>query len=433
MQYYLYHHGIKGQKWGIRRFQNTDGSLTPAGRKRYADNLSESKSRYKTAKKEYSRAYNKYSFVPTPKNYQKLVDSAENVKSTKSDYKMAKLDYKVGKAKDAGTLMPDDQKSKHRLAVEEKYRQKGYTDEQAAIAAGDRIRTEKVLVATAALTVTACAAYAVNRNIKDKADQMIKSGDILQRIEMKNTEGKLHDTFYVSKGDRDNKRYEGLLGLTRKAQGGEAYLMKLQANSDIKVASKDKATKVFEDLYKNDSDFRESVKNSVSKHFSGKNSVDTDNLSSKNIKKMYENFNSNLIELRETGSGADTKFYGKLKSLGYGAVQDINDMKFSGYNAKNPLIVFDNSKNNIMVKSVKELTNEKEILKKGVIEAGKGSVENMGKKLMTTPYVPVAATGAAASMYVSDVGGRNFINQYRKDHPNSKLTNSEIFKFYEKK
>ena len=31
----LYHHGILGQKWGIRRFQNPDGSLTAAGRKRY--------------------------------------------------------------------------------------------------------------------------------------------------------------------------------------------------------------------------------------------------------------------------------------------------------------------------------------------------------------------------------------------------------------
>lgn len=31
----LYHHGIKGQRWGVRRFQKKDGSLTAAGKKRY--------------------------------------------------------------------------------------------------------------------------------------------------------------------------------------------------------------------------------------------------------------------------------------------------------------------------------------------------------------------------------------------------------------
>lgn len=37
----LYHHGIKGQKWGIRRYQNEDGTLTPAGRERYGKDLGE--------------------------------------------------------------------------------------------------------------------------------------------------------------------------------------------------------------------------------------------------------------------------------------------------------------------------------------------------------------------------------------------------------
>lgn len=36
----LYHHGIKGQKWGVRRFQNENGSLTPAGKERYLEGVS---------------------------------------------------------------------------------------------------------------------------------------------------------------------------------------------------------------------------------------------------------------------------------------------------------------------------------------------------------------------------------------------------------
>lgn len=32
----LYHHGVKGMKWGVRRYQNKDGSITEAGKKRYA-------------------------------------------------------------------------------------------------------------------------------------------------------------------------------------------------------------------------------------------------------------------------------------------------------------------------------------------------------------------------------------------------------------
>lgn len=43
----LYHHGIKGQKWGVRRYQNSDGSLTEEGRKRYRDSSIQKRNSYK--------------------------------------------------------------------------------------------------------------------------------------------------------------------------------------------------------------------------------------------------------------------------------------------------------------------------------------------------------------------------------------------------
>lgn len=39
----MYHHGIKGQKWGVRRYQNPDGTWTNAGKERYGDSDGESR------------------------------------------------------------------------------------------------------------------------------------------------------------------------------------------------------------------------------------------------------------------------------------------------------------------------------------------------------------------------------------------------------
>lgn len=52
----LQHHGIKGMKWGVRRYQNEDGGLTPEGEKRYKE---DGNGGYKK-KTRYERTYEKY-------------------------------------------------------------------------------------------------------------------------------------------------------------------------------------------------------------------------------------------------------------------------------------------------------------------------------------------------------------------------------------
>lgn len=403
----LYHHGIKGMKWGVRRFQRKDGSLTSAGKKRYLDDPSVTSSKAKMesdrakqrlANAEYNKAYNKASYIPTKSNRQALNKAYADKIKADSEYRRSKFDY--GTNKEAARLRESGKeiknKSKHRLKLEEQYKKMGLTDEQAQAAANKRIRTEKILAASAALTVTACAAYVANKKLKDRIDGVIKAGDQMQRISMTDNGGKLHDVFYAAKGDHDIKRYEGMLGATRSKQVGSAYKLKLEATRDIKVASKDHAAKIFEDLYKNDDNFRKSVANYVRKNVHGGNSVNLSKTGGRNMKKMYENFNSHLVNMRTDPRGVDQAFYKKLKEAGYGAIQDINDMKFSGYNAKNPLIVFDHSNGGINVKSFEKMAGD--LNKAGNEELRKAIGEQASKDLIEK-YGALTTAGLTASAF----------------------------------
>lgn len=96
----LRHHGIKGQKWGVRRFQNKDGSLTPAGAKRYsADD-------YKSALDKVNKA------DKTLKDVKKMRNEAEAKTYEK------KIKYDLSKMSDK-----DLQQAVNRLNMEERYTQ----------------------------------------------------------------------------------------------------------------------------------------------------------------------------------------------------------------------------------------------------------------------------------------------------------------------
>lgn len=54
-EYYISHHGIKGMKWGVRRYQAPDGSYTAAGRARYFSKGGDVKKYDKAAVKDYDK------------------------------------------------------------------------------------------------------------------------------------------------------------------------------------------------------------------------------------------------------------------------------------------------------------------------------------------------------------------------------------------
>jgi hypothetical protein len=73
---YLEHHGIKGMKWGVRRFQNEDGSYTSAGKRRY--DIKEAKANLKSAKKEFRQANRtQVKGLMAGRDYQRKVESRE--------------------------------------------------------------------------------------------------------------------------------------------------------------------------------------------------------------------------------------------------------------------------------------------------------------------------------------------------------------------
>lgn len=74
----IQHHGIKGQKWGVRRFQNEDGTLTPAGIERYRTDKESDDALRKTIKSPIDlEGWNKF--------YQKSKEKSGSFYNPKSD------------------------------------------------------------------------------------------------------------------------------------------------------------------------------------------------------------------------------------------------------------------------------------------------------------------------------------------------------------
>lgn len=95
---YLAHYGIKGQKWGVRRFQNEDGSLTSQGKTRYLGEMAKAAKSYmadrrKNVGKYYKRAGGTEDLDPSEMTKQQRAKYDKANKQYKKDQETAKKKF----------------------------------------------------------------------------------------------------------------------------------------------------------------------------------------------------------------------------------------------------------------------------------------------------------------------------------------------------
>ena len=214
----------------------------------------------------------------------------------------------------------------HKENLRYKYRKSGLNEEQVEQKLQKRLKNEKRAALAIGAAVATYGAYKGAKFLKNEfGTQTFKKGDKVNSTMGNDIDYGRH--FYAYDNKKDGLKYDNMRLKDLNMWGQRGYRITTEFTDDAKIASNRAARKEFKRLMKTDKEFRDSVKSNARR--------------SLRIKSRYDSFNNNMPY-----NDTDTwnKFTDAMRKKGYSGIKDINDRKYSGYDSKNPIILFDQKK-----------------------------------------------------------------------------------------